>query len=104
MIDLWVVRAMRDKIVLTGDVLRHKWKAFADLVGIPEEERLSLSKGWLEKFKNRNALKSLKRHGEAGSTDPEMVVKERERIQELIKKYGGYPLHNIFNMDETGLF
>jgi hypothetical protein len=104
MMDLWVVRAMRDKITLTGDVLREKWKQFADLVKIPEDERLSLSEGWLHKFKNRNQLKEFKRHGEAGSANPEDIQKERERIQALIKKYGGYPLHNIFNMDETGLF
>jgi hypothetical protein len=35
-------------IMVTGEVLRQKWSAFADLVGVPEEDRLKLSEGWLE--------------------------------------------------------
>jgi len=38
MMELWVTKAMQDKIQLTGEVLQQKWKAFADLVGIPEDE------------------------------------------------------------------
>ena len=48
-------------------------------------------------------MKELKRHGEAASANAETVKKERERIQDLIAKYG-YELRDIFNMDETGLF
>lgn len=103
MMYLWVSKAMGDGIVLTGEVLRQKWNAFATLVGIPEDERLKLSNGWLECFKDRNGLKEMRRHGEAGSARAETVERERKRIQELIKKYG-YELRNIFNMDETGLF
>ena len=103
MMDLWVSKAMGDGILLTGDVLRQKWTKFADLAGIPLDERLSLSNGWLALYKGRNGLKELKRHGEAGSADSETVERERERIQELIKKCG-YKLRDIFNMDETGLF
>jgi hypothetical protein len=40
---------------------------------------------------------------EAGSADAETVERERRRIRELVSKYG-YELHNIFNMDESGLF
>jgi hypothetical protein len=103
MMDLWVSKAMNDGILLTGEVLRQKWGRFADLVGIPEDERLSLSNGWLGRYKERNGLKEMKRHGEAASADAENVERERKRIQELIDKYG-YELRNIFNMDETGLF
>lgn len=103
MMYLWVSKAMGDGILLTGDVLRQKWHAFADLVGIPEDEKLKLSNGWLGRFKERNGLKQMKRHGEAASANPETVEQERRRIQELIAKYG-YQLRDIFNMDETGLF
>ena len=48
-------------------------------------------------------MKESKRHGEAASANAETVEKERERIQDLIAKYG-YELRDIFNMDETGLF
>jgi hypothetical protein len=103
MMDLWVSKAMQDRILLTGEVLRQKWSKFADLVGIPADERLNLSDGWLSRFKARNGLKQFKRHGEAASADPQVAERERLHIQELIKKYG-YELRDIFNMDETGLF
>jgi len=103
MLDLWVSKAMGDDILITGEVLCQKWTKFADLTGVPEDERLCLSDGWLARFKNRNGLKQFKRHGEAGSGDLERVEGERRRVQELIGKYG-YELRDIFNMDETGLF
>ena len=103
MLDLWVSKAMADNLLVTGEVLRQKWTKFADLARVPEDERLSLSEGWLACVKNRNGLKQLKRHGEGGSVDLERVEGERRRIQGLIKEYG-YELKDIFNMDETGLF
>ena len=57
MMYLWVSKAMGDGILLTGKVLCQKWNAFANLVGIPEDDRLKLSNGWLECFKDRNGLK-----------------------------------------------
>ena len=49
---------MSDGITLTGDVIWQKWGDFADCVGIPEDERLQLSDGWLASFKAWNGLKS----------------------------------------------
>lgn len=103
MLDLWVSKAMRSGIVVTGEVLRQKWIAFANLVGVPKEDHLKLSEGWLRKFKLRLGLKEYKRHGEAASSDAKTIEDERKRIQELIDRYG-YKLRDIFNMDETGLF
>ena len=103
MMDLWVSKAMRNQILLTSEVLRQKWKAFANLVGLPEDDHLKLSEGWLMRFKKQNGLKEFKRHGDAASSDTETVEAEQKRIQELIEKYG-YKLHDIFYMDEMGLF
>jgi Tc5 transposase DNA-binding domain len=103
MMYLWVSKAMGDGIQLTGEVLCQKWLAFVDLVGVPEDERLKLSNGWLGRFKKRNGLKQMKRYGEAGSANVEMVENERRQIQELIV-WHGFQLWDIFNMDETGLF
>jgi hypothetical protein len=80
MMDLWVSKAMGDGILLTGEVLRQKWTKFADLVGIPQDERLNLSNGWLVRYTGRKGLKELKRHGEAASANAETVEKERKRI------------------------
>jgi hypothetical protein len=103
MLELWVSKAMADDTLLTGEVLRQKWRKFADLASIPKDEHLKLSEGWLTRFKARNGLKQFKRHGEGASADPEVVQTERGRIRELIKMLG-YELKDIFNMDETGLF
>ena len=81
MMDLWVSKAMNDKPLLTGQVLCQKWSMFADLVGIPEGDKLKLSDGWLTRFKARNGLKDIKRHGEAGSSGAETVENERKWVQ-----------------------
>lgn len=81
-------KAMQNNLLLTSEVLRQKWTKFADLAGVPDDECLSLSEGWLAHFKVRNGLKQFKRHGDAASADPETVKTERKRIQELIDKYG----------------
>lgn len=59
MMQLWIIKAMNDRILLTGEVLRQKWSQFADLVGVPSDERLKLSNGWLDSFKARHGLKQL---------------------------------------------
>lgn len=103
MLELWIAKAMADGVHVNGEVLRQKWKHFADLVGVPGDERLNLSEGWLTAFKKRCGLKEFKKHGEAGSASAEDVEKERTRVRELIVMYG-YQLKDVFNMDETGLF
>jgi Tc5 transposase DNA-binding domain len=103
MLELWVEQAMRDKIQLSGEVLRQKWTQFADLCGVSKDERLALSTGWLERTKHRLGLREFKRHGEAASADPVAVESERERVKKLIEK-GGYKAQDVYNMDETGLF
>ena len=96
MLELWVVKAMTDGIWVMGEVLRQKWHKFADLENILQDERLTLSEGWLTVFKRQCGLKEFRTHGKASSV-------ERKRIHKLIQKYG-YQLKDIFNMDETGLF
>ena len=87
MLELWVAKAMADGVHVNGAILRQKWINFADLVGVPNDERLNLSEGWLTAFKKRCGLKEFKKHGEAASASTEDVDKERERIWELIKKH-----------------
>lgn len=72
MMELWVLKAMAEDI----------------LAGVPQDERLNLSDGWLTRFKAQTGLKQFKRHGDAASADLETVKRERKRIQELIDKYG----------------
>jgi hypothetical protein len=103
MMDLWVTKACNEGVQLTGDILREKWRDFEKLAGVLEDERLKLSNGWLDSLKKRLGLKKWKRHGESGSADPEVVVREHERVHKLLQE-SGYEQRDIFNMDETGLF
>jgi Tc5 transposase DNA-binding domain len=102
MLELWVAKAMSEGVKVMGEVLRQKWIWFADLVGVPENEQLKVSKGWLTAFKKCCVLKEFKCHGEVGAVDPAEAECECACIHELIIKYR-YCLKDIFNMDETGL-
>ncbi|KAJ7679679.1 hypothetical protein B0H17DRAFT_943909, partial [Mycena rosella] len=103
MLELWIAKAMRDRVHLTGEIIREKGRCFADLAGVPEDERLALNDGWLASLKKQCGLKELKCHGEADSANPVDITADRKHIQELIF-HEGYALYVIFNMDETGLF
>jgi hypothetical protein len=80
MLDLWVSKAMADNLLITSEVLCQKWTKFADLAGVPENEHLNLSDGWLAHFKARDNLKQFKCHGEAGSADPKTIERERKCV------------------------
>ncbi|VDB96611.1 unnamed protein product [Peniophora sp. CBMAI 1063] len=94
MLELWVAKAMRDNVHLSGEILHLKWMRFADLAKVPLVEYLSLSDGWLTSFKKHCGLREFKCCGEAASADPETVEKGKERVRELIKKHG-YHLKDI---------
>ena len=103
MLDTWVTMACEDGLLLTGDIICQKWKQFANMRGIPQDEQLTLSEGWLSKYKLQIGLKGVKHHGEAASACPEAIEKEQNRIQKIIKE-SGLGAKDVFNMDETGLF
>lgn len=100
-LELWMQKAMRDELIVTGDVLRAQWIKFADMEGVAPEDRLELSEGWLTSLKTRTGIKNRKKHGEAAATGSDVVEEERARMKALLV---GYALRDIYNMDETGLF
>ncbi|XP_029654968.1 uncharacterized protein LOC115228538 [Octopus sinensis] len=59
------------------------------------------SRGWLEKFKLRNAIKLRKYHGDSGSVnhDEKSITDFNETMRLKIEQYG---LDNVYNADETG--
>jgi hypothetical protein len=77
MLELWISKAMQDKIQLSGDAIREKWQDFAKLMGVKENEWIKFSGGWLDTVKKRTGLKEFKRHGEAASADPQSIEEER---------------------------
>ncbi|KAG5337171.1 hypothetical protein C0989_010403, partial [Termitomyces sp. Mn162] len=84
MLELWVHKAMSDGIELQSEILRKKWEHFADLVGVPTDERITCSKGWLDCFKKQYGLRSFKYHGEAGSADPQDVDREYAEVERAL--------------------
>jgi hypothetical protein len=87
-----------------------------------EVEKPMTKTGWIQSFCSacvllrralrgaqslRYGLKSVKAHGEAASCDPEKVVAERARCQEMIRKAieeEGYTLEDIYNADESAFY
>jgi Tc5 transposase DNA-binding domain len=70
-------QAIEDGIDLTGEVLCQKSTKFANLVGIPKNNCLHLSEGWLTKFKARHNLKNKKQHGEGVSANLNAVEQDQ---------------------------
>lgn len=50
---------------------------------------------------NRHGLKEIRRHGEAGSVDIEVVKRERARIKEILARFQP---EDRWNVDESALF
>ena len=61
------------------------------------------SRGWFEKFKNRNKIHNIVRHGEAASLNKKASEKFVVEFNDMIKKEGYLP-QQLFNADKTGLF
>ena len=77
-----------------------KAKLLADGLGVPENSLL-FSTGWLQGFKKYNGIHQEKLQGEAASIDQNIVT---EVLPLLRSKCAEYPLEQIYNMDEIGLF
>jgi hypothetical protein len=60
-----------------------------------------VSKGWLQKWKQRNNVQSYKIHGESGNVNLERAEQWKLSLKTLLI---GNDLKNVFNMDETGFF
>ncbi len=55
----------------------------------------------MQKFKRHNNIRKYRLHGEANSALLATLSDERNKLREILKDY---PLEDIFNADETGLF
>ncbi|KDQ17016.1 hypothetical protein BOTBODRAFT_106185, partial [Botryobasidium botryosum FD-172 SS1] len=53
-------------LTISGDLIREKARRFAAHFGIPPDDFLSLSNGWLESFKACHGLRDVRFYGEAG--------------------------------------
>lgn len=65
------------------------------------EDQFKVSKGWLDKFLGRHAVKASGRlHGEAGSVDRKAIW---EDMVIFCRKLYKYPASRIYNEDESAI-
>ena len=97
----WVLQCEHRAIRLNGDMIKAKGKRLSDLMNIPENDQPEFSNGWLQAFQERHNFHHFKLHGESGSADVAAIILN---LPDIINTTNQYPLHDIYNMDETGLF
>lgn len=94
----WVLQCQNRKVALSGDLIRNKAERFARSFGVTDNI-LGFSQGWLQKFQQRHKLRSLRIHGESGSTDMDAMESALPHLQAEI---ANYEIGDVYNMDETG--
>ena len=97
---LWFTSARAKNLPISKDVLRNKAKQFGRDLGV-DESSFHYSQGWIQRFKTRYNISSQKLSCESAGVDPATVLDGTEKAREVIKNFAR---HNVFNMDETGLF
>jgi hypothetical protein len=97
----WINDGLSRGVAVSGELIKLQARVISDLLGIPAENQLKFSNGWVERFKSRHQLRSIVHHSEAGSVDVEAVRKEHERLHPII---GAYKDKNVFNADESAMF
>jgi hypothetical protein len=85
---------------MSGDLIKEKPAYFLAELYLGHGA-FEFSNGWLEAFKNRRDIKFYRRFGESGSAN--MAVIE-ENLLQIRLTLDQYERHDIYNMDETGLF
>jgi hypothetical protein len=92
----------RKGATITGYILKEMADKFWDtLPQYSSLERPRWSDGWLTAFKQRHHIKQKLRHGQYAGLDRVQLEIE---LAELRNFLSDYPLDDIYNMDETGLF
>ena len=67
----------------------------------PSQEMPAWSNGWLDGFKQRHKLRSIKAQGEASSVNQDAVREAMDQMREEVQQYAA---EDVYNMDESGLF
>ncbi|CAK8571898.1 unnamed protein product [Lathyrus sativus] len=91
----------QERVNITGELILQKTRDTMKLVYPHDDSDFNFSIGWLGKFKSRHGIKSFHRFGESGSVDVQDMEQNLVSIREKIDQF---PMKDVFNMDETGLF
>ena len=96
---LWFCDIRSRNLAVSDEMLQEKGREFGQRLGV--SEGFNYSRGWLQGFKQRHKISLRTIHGEAASVNEAVVSEGREKLREVL---AGYQLHDIYNLDETGLF
>ncbi|KAH6569988.1 hypothetical protein BASA62_004502 [Batrachochytrium salamandrivorans] len=96
----WFSTARSRGYPISGPILQEKVKQIATQIGANVGE-FSASESWLQKWEQRNNVRSYKISGESGNVD---LASTEQWKSSLTTMFTGYNLRNVFNMDEIGLF
>ena len=86
-------------IPITGPLLKEEALLIAKM--LDPSTAFKASNGWLESFKKRHNIKSMKVSGECADISEETVSEWHECVKVLIS---GYALCDVLNEDETAYF
>jgi len=90
----------QEHVNLSGDLIRESAMKIIDRL-YPDHLPFEFSNGWLEAFKVRHRIKKHRRFGESSSVDMTTVAAALPGIRQVLE---AYEWHDIYNMDESGLF
>ncbi|XP_045132195.1 tigger transposable element-derived protein 1-like [Portunus trituberculatus] len=105
---LWLEEQNQRRIPVSLMVIQEKAKRLFEALKEEkgegsESEEFVASRGWFMRFKARANYHNLKVQGEAASGDEKAASEFPKVLAEMIKE-GDYSAHQVFNVDETGLF
>ena len=86
---------------ITGELNLQKARDTMKLVYPHDDSDFNFSIGWIGKFKHRRGIKSFLHFCESGVVDVQDMEQKLVSSHEKIDKF---PMKDVFNMDETGLF
>lgn len=97
----WVSGHIHNGYPITGPLVQTKAaEIWAKIPEYHDQPKSAFSEGWLTRFKKRHNLRYHTFHGEAASV-PSLV---HDKMKDIRTVCAEYEPHEIYNMDETGLF
>ncbi|KAH1194247.1 CENP-B 2 [Glycine max] len=91
----------QERVNITGELIMQKARDTMKLMYPHDDSDFNFSIGWLEKFKHRHGIKSFRHFGKSGYVD---VQDMKQKLVSIREKIDQFPMKDVFNMDETGLF
>ena len=110
LLSFWIEDQNQKRMGLSSGIIRNKALSIFNHLRKEEpgssnlgELQFNASKGWFERFKQRQNLHNIKLTGEAASADTVAASLYPKILKDVIES-GGYLPSQVFNADETDLF